>query len=151
MKRTIPAVLVVLPLLLAGCDDGDKGSSADGDDSASLSPDEQAITDVLVESLLDPDCSLLTEDYLVEISLFDDVTPEEACEQREQTWIEPQYDEDDVVVSDITITGDTATAVIGSDYTNITTTYELMRVDGSWKVSCDDFNCDDLEPSAEVS
>ncbi|KAA1429426.1 hypothetical protein [Nocardioides antri] len=153
MKSGLLAALLV-PLLLTGCGDDDKDSSADDETAATagLSPDEAAVHEALVKSLLDPDCDLLTEEYLLEMSVLGAETPEEACEERQNLWQEPQYDEDDILVSDIVVDGDVATAVIGSEYVNITTTYELQRVDGEWKVSCDDFTCDRLdEPSAEVS
>ena len=157
MKRTtLTAAVLVLPLL-AACDDKDNDDSpakdADSSASASLTPDQAAVKDALVASLLDPDCDLLTDDYLIKLSVFGDAaSPEEACQQRQQGWIEPQFSEDDIIISDIDVAGEVATAVVGSDLINITTTYQLMLVDGSWKVSCDDFTCDDLVPkSPEVS
>lgn len=107
-----------------------------------------------MESLLDPRCDLLTDEYLLELSLFDAATVEEACEERLKFWQEPAYDEDDILITDITITGDTATAVVGSEWVNITTNYELTRVGEEWKVSCEEFTCDRLdsaEPSPEIS
>ena len=157
VKQGLLAALLV-PLLLTGCGDDEGGGgrdpSKDDDDAATagLSADEAAVHEALVKAQLDPDCDLLTEEYLLEMSVLGAETPEEACEERLNIWQEPQYDEDDILVSDIVVNGDVATAVIGSEYVDITTTYELRRVDGEWKVSCDDFNCDHLdEPSAEVS
>lgn len=142
---------MVLPLLLTACGDGEDSDSKD-DASASGTPEEEAIKDALVDSLLDPSCDLITDEYLLKLSVFGAETVEEACTERMNGWVEPQYDEDDILVSDIVVSGDTATAVVGSELVNITTTYELMLVDGSWLVSCDDFNCDHLDdPSAEVS
>ena len=116
-----------------------------------LPPDEAAVKETLVASLFDPDCDLLTDEYLLEIALLSD-TVEDACDEHMQSWVEPQYDEDDVLITDIQIDGDVATAVVGSEIADITTTYELMQVDGAWLVSCDDFNCDHLdEASPEVS
>jgi hypothetical protein len=157
-KRTAVAVLLALPLLLTACsgdDDGDDGDTGT-DDSASetLSPDEAAVKDALVAAFFDDSCDLLTEDYLVDKALLAE-TPEEACEEYQRYWVEPAYDEDDVIVTEIEVDGDVATAVVGSEYINITTKYELMKVDGSWLISCEDFTCDHLdepeEPSAEVS
>jgi hypothetical protein len=160
MKRTtLTAGVLVLPLLLAACggddnnDNGSPANDAESSSSPSLTADQAAVKDALVASLLDPDCDLLTDDYLIKLSVFGDAaTPEEACDQRKQGWIEPQFSEDDIIVSHIEVAGDVATAVVGSDLVNITTTYQLMLVDGSWRVSCDDFTCDDLVPeSPEVS
>ncbi len=152
MNRTRLAAALLVPLLVTACGDGDDDASDDEETSTDGgTPEEEAIRDTLVQSLLDPRCDLLTDDYLLKTSVFGAETVEEACEERLQGWVEPQYDEDDIVVSDIEVTGDTATAVIGDDFTNVTTTYELTMVDSGWLVSCDEYNCDDLETSPEVS
>ena len=161
MTRKILAAALVLPLFLTACggddEDSDDDTRADGgDDSAeSLPPEEAAVRDALVASFFDPSCELLTDEYLVEKALLSE-TPEEACDEHMTSWFEPAYGEEDVLVSDIAISGDVATAVVGSEYVNIETTYELQNVDGTWLVSCDDFTCDRLDeptedPSAEVS
>ena len=144
-----------MPLLLAGCgDDGDEDSPSDDAESATtaLTGDEAAIEATLVEHLLDPRCDLLTDEYLLDLTLFGAETVEEACEERLEYWQEPLYDEEDVLITDIQVSGDTATAEIGAEYVNLTTTYALKLVDGTWKVNCDELTCgDDLEPSPEVS
>lgn len=144
MKSALVTAVLGPILLLTACGDDGGSDSSEEDTTDALSGDEADIRDVVVESLLDPRCELLTDDYLIQLSLFDAATPEEACDERLEFWQEPQYDEDDVLVSDIVVNGEVATAVVGSEYTNIETTYELMKVDGSWKVSCDDFTCDHL-------
>ena len=146
--------------LLAACGDGDEGGSDEGRTQSAaegeiLSSEEEAVKDALVASFFDPSCELLTDDYLLEKALLSE-TAEEACDEHTSSWSEPAYGEEDVLVSDITIEGDVATAVVGSEYVNIETTYELQKVDGTWLVSCEDFTCDRLdetteEPSAEVS
>lgn len=146
----IDAAVLILPLLLlAACGDDSDDSSEDDSPAETLPTDEAEVRDALVASFFDPSCDLLTEEYLLEKAILSD-TPEEACNEHMQAWVEPQYTEDDVQVSDIEIDGDVATAVVGSEIADITTTYELTQVDGAWLVSCDDFNCD-LYPSAEVS
>lgn len=153
MRSTLLATTLLVPLLLAACGDSDDGDSDDSsaEESETLPADQAAVRDALLASYFDPSCDLLTEEYLLEKALLAD-TAEEACTEHQQSWVEPQYDEDDVLISDIVVEGDVATAVVGSEFINIETTYELMQVDGSWKVSCDDFTCDRLdEPSAEVS
>lgn len=155
MKRTALAALFVWPLLLTACgdggDDSDKDDSGDDTSEESLPPEEAAIKEALVAAFFSDSCDLLTEDYLVDKALLAE-TPEKACEEYQRYWVEPAYDEDEVLVSDIEVNGDVATAVVGSEYINIETTYELMKVDGTWLISCEDFTCDHLdEPSAEVS
>ena len=163
MTRRILISVLVLPFLLTACGDDDSTGAGSGDSSGQeserLSPEQEAVREVLVQSFLDPSCELLTEEYLVAKALYSE-TAEKACDEHQQTWVEPQYDEDDINVSDIEIIGDVATAIIGSDNTNITTVYELKQIDGSWLVSCEDFTCDHLgeptgvptgTPSPEVS
>lgn len=152
MKRTrLAAGVLVLPLMLTACGDDEDSPAGNDRTTEEGTTEEAAVEDALVASLLDPDCDLVTEEYLLEIAILSD-TVAEACEERVNGWYEPQFDADDVLVSDIVISGDVATAVVGSEYTNVTTTYELTRVDGRWLVSCDEYNCDRLdEPSAEVS
>jgi hypothetical protein len=151
MLRRLLVPALVLPLLLAACGDSDEDPQESDAASETLPPDEAAVRDALVASFFDPSCDLLTEEYLLEKALLSD-TAEEACDEHMQSWVEPQYDEDDVLITDIEIDGDIATAVVGSEIADITTTYELMQVDGAWLVSCDVFNCDHLdEASPEVS
>lgn len=152
MKLRLLTAAWVLPLALTGCsDDGDDTGGGSDEPTETLPAEEAAVRDALVASFFDPSCDLRTEEYLLEKAFLSD-TAEEACDEHTQAWIEPQYDEDDVLVSDISINGDVATAVVGSDIANVTTTYELMLVDGNWLVSCEDFTCSDLEePSPEVS
>lgn len=156
MKPTALVAVFVLSAVLTGCGDGNDGESDSEDEGASetvetVPPDQAAVVDALVASFFDPSCDLLTEDYLLEKALLSD-TAEEACDEHMRSWVEPQYDADDVLVTDVEIVGDVATAEVGSEFVNITTTYELTRVDGDWLVSCDEYVCDDVEPdSAEVS
>jgi len=151
MTRRLLVPALVLPLLLTACGDSDEDPQESDAASEALPPDEAAVRDALVASFFDPSCDLLTEEYLLEKALLSD-TAEEACDEHMQSWVEPQYDEDDVLITDIEIDGDVATAVVGSEIADITTIYELMQVDGAWLVSCDDFNCDHLdEASPEVS
>ena len=151
MTRRLLVPALLLPLLLTACGDSDEDPKGSDAVSETLPPDEAAVRDALVASFFDPSCDLLTEEYLLEKALLSD-TAEEACDEHMQSWVEPQYDEADVLITDIEIDGDVATAVVGSEIADITTTYELMQVDGAWLVSCDDFSCDHLdEASPEVS
>lgn len=151
MTRRLLVPALVLPLLLTACGDSDEDPQESDAASEALPQDEAAVRDALVASFFDPSCDLLTEEYVLEKALLSD-TAEEACDEHTQSWVEPRYDEDDVLITDIEIDGDVATAVVGSEIADITTTYELMQVDGAWLVSCDDFNCDHLdEASPEVS
>ncbi len=145
MKRAHAAVVLTLPVLLAGCgDDEDVKGGSGADTSMEPTSDAEAIEQTMTAFLLEPRCDLATEEYLVALSLDDENTPEEACEQWETLFIDPVYSADDIVYSDLTITGDVATVAVGSEHVNITTLYELTRVDGTWLISGDEYNSDDL-------
>jgi len=148
--RRVVATALALPLLLAGCgDDEPAGPAAAGRDDdpgtgAVDEPvgDEAAVEETMTAFLLEPRCDLATEAYSVTHSLDDEMTPAEACEQWESFFVEPAYDADDIVYTDLVVDGDTATVEVGSDYVNLTTLYQLTRVDGTWLVSGDEFNSD---------
>ncbi len=151
MKRGLVTTALLLPLLLAGCgDDGDSGGDDDtsgaggSSDGPAPDSDEAAIEETIVAFLLEPRCDLATDDYLVELAFADDATPEEGCEYWTSVFVEPVYDEDDILLTNVEIEGDVATLEVGSEYVNITTVYELTKVDGTWLVSGDEYNSDDL-------
>lgn len=136
------ATALALPLLLTGCGDDESSGGSDApaeETSAAPTGDEAAIQETMTAFILEPRCDLATDAYLVQLSLDDEKTPAEACEQWESLFIEPAYDADDIVYSNLEITGDTATIEVGSDYINITTLYQLTKVDDTWLVSGDDF------------
>lgn len=144
LRRGI-ATALALPLLLAGCGDDESSGGSDapaGETSDALTGDEAAIQETMTAFILEPRCDLATDAYLVQLSLDDEKTPEEACEQWESYFVEPAYDADDIVYTNLRIDGDTATIEVGSEHINITTLYQLTRVDGTWLVSGDDFNSD---------
>ena len=143
VRRCLAAALA-LPVLLGGCgDDSAGGGDAPAEETeGGPSGDEAEVQETLTAFLLEPRCDLATDDYLIELSLDDTMTPAEACDQWESFFVEPSYGADDIVYSDFTSTGDTATIAVGSEYVNLSTLYELTLVDGSWLVSGDEFNSD---------
>lgn len=149
MRRGFITAALLVPLLLTGCgDDGDDDdrdtTSEGGSGEPAPDTDEAAIEETMVAFLLEPRCDLATDEYLVELAFIDDVTPEEACEQWTDGFIDPVYDEDDILLTNLEIDDDVATIEVGSEYVNITTLYELTRVDGTWLLSGDEYNSDDL-------
>lgn len=143
--RHVLATALAVPLLLAGCGDDEPSGGSDAPAAeASDAPtgDEAAIQETMTAFIMEPRCDLATDAYLVQLSLDDEKTPAEACEQWESFFVEPAYDADAIVYSNLEITGDTATVEVGSDFINITTLYQLTKVDGTWLVSGDDFNSD---------
>jgi len=127
-----------------GAETGTTGTTEAGGTGPITDDDRAAIESTLVDFFLEPRCDLATGDYLVELSILGAEKPDEACDQWTEYWVEPAYDADDVVVSDITGSDGVATAEVGSEYVNITTVYELTQVDGKWLVSCDEITCDHL-------
>lgn len=143
MRLALASLALTIPVLLAGCGDDEPSSGSDApaaEGSDAPTGDEAAIEETMTAFILEPRCDLATDDYLVLLSLDETKTPQEACEQWEALFVEPSYTADDIVYSNLEISGDTATIEVGSEYINITTLYQLTRVDGTWLVSGDDFN-----------
>ena len=127
MKRAILLLVAALAALAVGCggDDGDS-TTADGDD------DVAAVESTINTWLFEGDCGVMTDKFL-EAQTFES-NPERACELFETAYQEPQYTEDDVEISDVEVTGDKATAIVGGGGSDITSTYTLVREDGVWKI-----------------
>jgi hypothetical protein len=111
-------------------------------DTTAPADDETAIEQTLTAFLLAPRCDLATEDYLIKRSLFGDANAKKACQELEDSFVQPQFTADDIVYSNLKITGDKATVEVGSKLINITTKYQLTKVDGTWLVSGDEYNSD---------
>lgn len=160
MQLRLLIAAAAAPFLLAAC--GGNDDSADRETPApeqsstatespsdstesptdSAGDDEAAIEETMTAFLLEPRCDLATDEYLTERSLFDEKDPAKACDELEASFVEPQFTADDIVYSDLEIKGDVATIEVGSDLINITTEYELTKVDGTWLVSGDEYNSD---------
>lgn len=168
MSRRFLAALV-LPLALTACsnddasDDADdapttagdgptaSGSSpTDGGDTAAgelTAEDEAAIDETLKEFLVTGDCDLASDDYLRDIAILAPAgaTRDELCASWEQTFSEPLYTEDDVLLTELEGTDGVATVEVGSEVApDVTILYELTQVDGTWLVSGDAISSDHL-------
>ncbi|MEX2193696.1 MAG: hypothetical protein WD844_00280 [Thermoleophilaceae bacterium] len=108
----------------------DTGETAGGPASED---DEEAIRETLVTWLLEGPCDLMSDKFLEEQSFVGD-TREERCELFEQSHTKPQYGEDDIITSGFRVDGDTASAVISDDFSNVETTFNLVREDGTWVI-----------------
>ena len=112
-------------IALAGCG-GDEG------ESSAAGTDEEAITETIRGWLTEGGCERMTDKFLEAQTFIDD--PEQACETFEAGFTAPSYSADDVVVSEIEVQGDRATATVGDANTDITSEYTLVREDGQWKI-----------------
>ncbi|HWJ10055.1 MAG TPA: hypothetical protein VNS46_11795 [Nocardioides sp.] len=167
MSRRLLAALV-LPLALTACSDDDpSGEADDSPTSAGDGPtaggsttggadgsagelsaaDEAAIDETLKEFLVSGDCDLTTEDYLREIAILAgaDASRDELCSSWEQTFSEPLYTKDDVLLTELEGADGVATVLVGSEFApDVTILYELSEVDGTWLVSGDAISSEHL-------
>lgn len=174
MSRRHLAALV-LPLALAACSNDDSSSegddtpttASDGPTAGGSTPtdgtdgtdgtagaggdltaeDEAAIDEALKEFLVSGDCDLTTEDYLREIAILapEGASRDELCASWEQTFSEPLFTEDDVLLTELEGSDGVATVLVGSEIApDVTILYELSQVDGAWLVSGDAISSDHL-------
>ena len=120
------------PRLPHACgDDGGSGSSVSG-------PEEE-VRETIITWLLEGDCDVMTDGFLKEqVLIGDDNTREENCELFEDLFVEKQYDADDVKITDVEITRSEATAVVGDDFSNVESTYMLVKEGGQWRIDSAD-------------
>ena len=127
MRRLLLLAAALVGALLGCGDDGGSGSSASGP--------EGEVEEAILAWLLEGDCDVMTDQFLEDqVLIGDDNTREENCELFEDLFIEKQYDADDVKFSDVEITGSEATAVVGDDFSNVESTYTLVKEDGEWRI-----------------
>jgi hypothetical protein len=121
---------IALVTALFGC-----GGGGDGGGGSSSSGPEGEIKETIITSLLEGDCDVMTDKFLRDqVLIGDDNSRAENCELFENLFIEKQYDADDVKITDVEITGSEATAVVGDDFSNIESTYTLVKKSGRWRI-----------------
>ena len=106
------------------------GSGATG--ASVVAEDTAEIEGTVKTWLLEGDCDLMTDQFLEDQTFQED--PEQACEKFEQSFSPPQYEEEDIVVSDIEVNGDKATATVGDKVTGVESIYHLVNEDGTWRI-----------------
>jgi hypothetical protein len=144
---TVPAV--ALALVAAGC--GDDKNKNDKNDTGVTTPTttakepvkpapadapaggEQAVKDTILKWTFEGDCDVMTDKFL-EAQAFIGDNRKERCDYFEKAFQKPQYTESDVKFRKVAVTGDKATATVGSDLANITTDYQLVSEGGQWKI-----------------
>jgi hypothetical protein len=101
--------------------------------------DEELIRETLLTWDFEGDCNLVTDKFLEDYT-FISGDREQACQYVEKTFVEKLYSEDDVIIDNIQVDGDTATADFGSTIApDLTITYTLVRQDGVWVIDGYDF------------
>ena len=120
--------LVLLAFALAGCGGDDNGGNGGG----GRSPDEQAIREAVIGFLIQGDCDTMTDKF-VEAQTFQDDRAQ-GCEQFESGFQEPQYDADDVEITNIRVEGTRASATIGDDFSNVEAEYRFVKQGDRWRI-----------------
>jgi hypothetical protein len=128
MTKRIAFALTLLALLVAGC-----GGSGDSKTTSAAAGPDQAVKDAILKWTFEGDCDSMTDKFLEEQAFIGD-NRQERCAYLTKTFHKPQYSPDDVKFRSVKVAGTKATVVIGSDISNITTTYTLLQQGGRWRI-----------------
>jgi hypothetical protein len=126
MTKRIAFALTLLALLVAGCGGGDNSKTT-------ASTPDQAVKGAILKWTFEGDCNSMTDKFLEEQAFIGD-NRQERCDYLKKTFQKPQYSEDDLKFRSVKLAGPKATVVIGSDISNITTTYTLLQQGGTWRI-----------------
>ena len=129
---SFPAVRVAIfiaVLALAGCG----GASSSNDAAKSGTPTEQAVKATILKWTFEGDCDTMTDKFLDQQAFIGD-NRQERCAYLEKTFQKPRYSPDDLKFRSVRIAGSKATVVVGSDISNITSTYTLLSQGGKWRI-----------------
>jgi hypothetical protein len=124
MKTTLLAI-AISALVLAGC--------GGGDEKTDNSPEGQAKATILNWTFKKDKCPYMTDKFLETQAFFGD-TRAERCAYLLKTYSPVRYSKDDVKFRKVTVNGNTASVVVGSDIANITTTYKLVKTGDGWQI-----------------
>ncbi|MCO5327435.1 MAG: hypothetical protein M9964_10345 [Solirubrobacterales bacterium] len=161
-KLAVLLIVAALAFVVAGCGDDDSGGGGTTaetvgdtstpttatdedttddettdedttDDAAAPDPnDTAAVEDTIRTWILEGDCDLMTDKFL-EAQTFDD-NPKRACDTFEKLFTPPSYGADAIEITDVEIDGDKASAEVGGGGIDITSEYDLVFEDGTWKI-----------------
>jgi hypothetical protein len=123
--RTTRVAAALAVAVLAGCGGG--GSSK---------PDtpEQAVKNTILDWTFKQDkCPYMTDKFL-EAQAFIGETRAARCEYLKKTFSPPRYSKDAVKFRKVQVSGTTATAVIGDDFSNVEATYKLVKTGDRWMI-----------------
>lgn len=127
-KRALLIATALLAALAVGCGGGDSEPESD-----------EAQVEAAIETwLLEGDCGVMTDKFLQAQTFESD--PDLACERFEDAYAEPLYSEEDIEITDVQVNGDEASAVVGGEGSDVTSTYELVNEDGTWKIDAASLN-----------
>ena len=104
--------------------------------STEASGEEGKVEETLKLWLTEGGCERMTDKFLESQTFEED--PEQACETFETSFTAPSYGADDIVVSDIEIDGETATATVGDEVSDIESAYTLTNESGEWQIDSAD-------------
>ena len=129
MTKTLCAALAASVLALTGCGGGSDSSSS----APKLSGPGQAVKDTILSWTFTGSCDAMTDNFLDDQAFFGD-TRQQRCAYLMKTFRKPSYSEDALKFRSIKVAGPKATVVVGSDISNITTTYTLLEQGGKWRI-----------------
>jgi hypothetical protein len=123
--KQLAAIFLGAAFFLCAC-------GGDGGVSTEASGEEGEVEETIKLWLTEGGCERMTDEFLESQTFNDD--PEEACDTFEANFSAPSYGPDDIVVSDIQIDGDEATATVGDEISDIESAYTLTNESGAWQI-----------------
>ncbi len=103
-----------------------------------LTPEDAATIEQLLKTWdMEGGCELMTDKFLEDQTFSSD--RKTGCALHEQSVVPKQYTEDDILISNVRGTGEKAKATLGSTISDLTVTFTLVNVDGSWLIDGVDF------------
>jgi hypothetical protein len=148
LTRCLVVLTAAVALLASGCggdDDNNKDTTGAGQPAqqqqqpqqqapaADAPGGEDAVKETILKWTFEGDCELMTDKFLEEQAFIGD-NRQERCDYFEKSFQKPQYKESDVKFRKVTVTGDSAVAVVGSDIANVESEYKLVAEGGEWKI-----------------
>jgi hypothetical protein len=127
--RALAVAATALALALAGCGGGDDR----GGSGRPAATGEQAVKDTILKWTFEGDCDTMTDKFLEQQSFIGD-NRQERCAYLTKTFEKPRYSPDDLKFRSVKVAGPRATVVVGSDISNIESTYTLLSQGGRWRI-----------------
>jgi hypothetical protein len=148
--------LVALALAVAGCGDDDDSkdepagtttaqttteaqppttTEAEPPPAEATEEDKKAVEEAVVDWTFEGKCELMTDKFLEDQLLGLGETREERCDLFEKQHQKPQYSEDQMKITDVKVTGNKASLVVGSDIApDIKSKYDLVKTGDQWQI-----------------